>query len=198
MSVQGVDLQMWTLTSILHVKLGKYELSELKSFILIWGCFGGISGVSHGITSDMTLQCLLTVYYSNYSEIKENSHLFLQNPKWLPNTSHNISHNAFVGDRSASWSPYMSCDNRNLKLPFLATRCQTQGVDLPLDLPMWTLTSILHVKLGKYELSELKSFILIWGVFCSFFRGVGGVKGVLHPTWLYNAIWLFTTQIIQI
>ena len=57
----------------------------------------------------------------------------------------------------------------NLKLPFLATRCQTRWVNLPLDLSMWTLTSILHVKLGKYE---LKSFILIWGVFW----GSGGVK----------------------
>ena len=42
------------------------------------------------VTSDMTLQCLLTDYYPNYSEIKGNSHLFLKNLKWLPNTSHNI------------------------------------------------------------------------------------------------------------
>ena len=26
---------------------------------------------------------------------------------------------------------------------------------------------------------------------------LGGVKGMLHSTWLYNANWLFTTQIIQ-
>ena len=43
---------------------------------------------------------------------------------------------------------------------------------------------------GKYELSELKSFIIILGV-------LRGVKGMLHVTWLYNANWLFTTQIIQ-
>ena len=126
-------------------------------------------------------------------------------------------------------------DNRNLKLPLLATGCMywgdicqliclyetieiwnchywpldactggylpgdlpiwavmhvLRGVDLAGDLPIWTLTSILHVKLGKYELSELKSVIVIWGV-------SGGVEGVLHLTWLYNANWLFTTLIIQ-
>ena len=44
-----------------------------------------------GVTSNITLQCSLTVYYPNYSEIKRNSHFFLKNPKWLPNTSHNIN-----------------------------------------------------------------------------------------------------------
>ena len=43
-----------------------------------------------GVTSDITLQCSLTVYYSIYSEIETNSHFFLKNPKWLLNTSHNI------------------------------------------------------------------------------------------------------------
>ena len=49
-----LDLLKWTLTSILHVELGKYELSELQSFILIWGFF---QGCEEGATSDMTLQC---------------------------------------------------------------------------------------------------------------------------------------------
>ena len=43
-----VDLPMCIPTSILHVKLGKYDLSELKSFIIIWGVFGGCFGVSRG------------------------------------------------------------------------------------------------------------------------------------------------------
>ena len=71
------------------------------------------------------------------------------------------------------------------------------GVDLPPDLPMCTLTSILHDKFGKYELSELKSFILIWGMFWGLSGVSEGCQGVLHPTWPYNANWLFTTLIIQ-
>ena len=43
--------------------------------------------VLRGVTSDMTVPCYLTVYYPNYSEITGNSHLFLKNTKWLPNTS---------------------------------------------------------------------------------------------------------------
>ena len=47
-----------------------------------------------------------------------------------------------TGGRSASrsWSANMSSNSRNVKLPFLTTRCQYQGVDLPLDLPIWALT----------------------------------------------------------
>ena len=44
-----------------------YELSYLKSVVVIWS----VLGVSGGVTSDITLQCQLTVYYPNYSEIKE-------------------------------------------------------------------------------------------------------------------------------
>ena len=33
---------------------GKYHLSELKSLIVIWGA---VSGVSKGVTSDITVQC---------------------------------------------------------------------------------------------------------------------------------------------
>ena len=47
-----------------------------------------------GVTSDIILECSLTFYYPNYSEIKRNSHFFMKNPKWLPNTSHNIYHDA--------------------------------------------------------------------------------------------------------
>ena len=55
MSVWGVNLPLdLPITSILHVKLGKYELSELKSFILIWGVSGGCQ---RGVTSDLTLAC---------------------------------------------------------------------------------------------------------------------------------------------
>ena len=86
-----VDLPMCTPTSILHVNLGKYDLSELKSFIIIQGAvLDGVLGCQEDVTSDMTLQCYLTVQLPNYSEIKENSYLFLKNPKWLANTSHNI------------------------------------------------------------------------------------------------------------
>ena len=44
------------------------------------------------------------------------------------------------GDRSARWSANMSSSSRNVKLAFLTTRCHYQGVDLPLDLPIWALT----------------------------------------------------------
>ena len=44
------------------------------------------------------------------------------------------------GGRSASWSAYVTCNNSNLKLPFLATRCLYWGVDLPVDLPIWPVT----------------------------------------------------------
>ena len=55
--------------------------------------FGGVLGVSQGVegvTSDMTVQPELTFCYPYYLEIRGISHLFLKNPKWLPNTSHNI------------------------------------------------------------------------------------------------------------
>ena len=45
-----------------------------------------------------------------------------------------------LGGRSVSWSAYMTCNNSNLKLPFLATRCLYWGVDLPVDLPIWPVT----------------------------------------------------------
>ena len=75
-----------------------------------------------------------------------------------------------LGGRSASWSANMSCNRRNVKLPFLTTRCYYQAgrsaswsanmssnsrnvkppflsniwhylwVDLPVDLPIWALT----------------------------------------------------------
>ena len=58
----------------------------------VWQCFGGASGVL-GHQGGLHLTWLYnaeTVYYPNYSQIRGNSHLFLKNPKWLPNTSHNI------------------------------------------------------------------------------------------------------------
>ena len=46
--------------------------------------------------------------------------------------------------RSATSSANMSSNSRNVKLPFLTTRCQYWGVDLPVDLPLhlpiWALT----------------------------------------------------------
>ena len=36
--------------------------------------------------------------------------------------------------RSSTWSAYMSFNSSNVKLPFLTTRCQYWGVDLPADL----------------------------------------------------------------
>ena len=127
----------------------------------------------------------------------------MKNAKWVPNTSHNIYPIMHL------WELDLPVDLLiwNLKLSFLATRCQYSGVDLPvdmliwavtietwnchswpldvstwgvnlpLDLPMCTLTSILHVNLGKYELSELKSFILIWGCFGDVSWVPGCVKG---------------------
>ena len=48
------------------------------------------------------------------------------------------------GGRLATWSTNMSSNSRNVKLPFLTTRCHYWGVDLPvdlpLDLPIWVLT----------------------------------------------------------
>ena len=46
--------------------------------------------------------------------------------------------------RSATSSANMTSNSRNVKLPFLTTRCHYWGVDLPLDLPLhlpiWALT----------------------------------------------------------
>ena len=44
------------------------------------------------------------------------------------------------GDRSVSKSAYMTCNNSNLKLPFLAIRCLNWGLHLPVDLPIWPVT----------------------------------------------------------
>ena len=41
---------------------------------------------------------------------------------------------------NSSWSAYMTCNNSNLKLPFLAIRCLYWGVHLPVDLPIWPVT----------------------------------------------------------
>ena len=54
---------------------------------------------------------------------------------------------ATMGGRSASWSTNISCNSRNVKLPFLTTRCYYQGVDLPVDLPIWALTVICQYEL---------------------------------------------------
>ena len=51
------DLPIRTLTSILHVQLYKYQLSELKSLIVIWEVFQGCFGGSGGATPDMILKC---------------------------------------------------------------------------------------------------------------------------------------------
>ena len=41
---------------------------------------------------------------------------------------------------NANCSANMSSNSRNVKLPFLTTRCHYWGVDLPLDLPIWAVT----------------------------------------------------------
>ena len=41
------------------------------------------------------------------------------------------------GCRSASWSAYVTCNNSNLKLPFMDTRCLYQWGDLSVNLPIW-------------------------------------------------------------
>ena len=160
MSVWGInlplDLPMWALTSISHVKLGKYELSDFKSFILISGVFWGCWGCQESVTSDMTLQCwriqndcqICPIIYFPYSILAD-------------------------GGWSASWFAYMKPE-----IVILVHQISVWGIDLPLDLPMWALTSISHVKLGKYELSELKSFILICGVFGGFQGFWGCQEGV--------------------
>ena len=78
---------------------GKYHLSEMISrFIVIWGVFWGVSRGLH-MTWLYSANWLFTT--PHYSEKKGNSHPFLKNPKWLPNTSHNIyPHDAFGG---GSW-----------------------------------------------------------------------------------------------
>ena len=43
-----------------------------------------------------------------------------------------------LGGRSATWSANMSSNSRNVKLPFLTTRCQYQVVDMPVDLQLWS------------------------------------------------------------
>ena len=45
-----------------------------------------------------------------------------------------------LGGRSASWLANMSSNSKNLKSPFLTTRCLYWGVDLPVDQPIWALT----------------------------------------------------------
>ena len=87
----------------------------------VLGMFWGVKGV----TSDMTVQCSLTVYNPNYSEIKGNSHLFLKNPTWLPHSSHNIYPMMHLGG----------------------------GGNLLTDLPRSSLTTIWQTKPGKYETS---------------------------------------------
>ena len=44
--------------------------------------------------------------------------------------------NGQLGGRSATWSANMSSNSRNVKLPFLTTRCHYWVVDLPVDLPL--------------------------------------------------------------
>ena len=46
----------------------------------------------------------------------------------------------YWGCWSASWSANMSSNSRNVLSPFLTTRCLYQGLDLPVDLPIWVLT----------------------------------------------------------
>ena len=157
---------------------------------MFWGCFRGVKG---GVTSDITLPCSLTVYYPNYSEIKRNSHLFLKNPKWLPNTSHDIyipwciaivvvyfwgvdlpeDLGVDLPNLNSSWPVYYpnyseiknvssrggrSASSHNIYMSIWTLTVEmwicyswplnvsTRGVDLPVDLPIWTLTSTLHVK----------------------------------------------------
>ena len=54
--------------------------------------------------------------------------------------SWSLDASTWCGVRSASWSAYVTCNNSNLKLPFLATRCLFQGVDLSVNLPIWPVT----------------------------------------------------------
>ena len=126
-----LDLLMCTLTSILHVKLGKYELSELKSFIIILGVLRG-----HYIWHDSTLlsDCLLLKLFSNKRKFPPFHEESKMASKYIP---YYICHNAFVG----GWIdlPVDVLIWNLLKLSFLATRCQYAGgtsasrsrVDLP-------------------------------------------------------------------
>ena len=80
---------------------------------------------------------MLTVYYPNYSEIKRNSHLFLKNPKWLPNTSYNIYPMMHCNCCCFLWGIDLLADEGvdlpNLKSSSPQEVC-TGGVDLPADL----------------------------------------------------------------
>ena len=53
---------------------------------------------------------------------------------------HSSPLDATVWGRSESWSVNMSSNSKNVKLTFFTTRCHYQGVDPPVDLPIWALT----------------------------------------------------------
>ena len=47
------------LTTVLHITPGKYEFSQLKFVIVMWGCLGVFQGclTEEGVTSEMTVPC---------------------------------------------------------------------------------------------------------------------------------------------
>ena len=167
---------------------GKYHLSELKSLIVIWGCFGRCFRVFWGcwegyIWHDCTM--LTDCYYPNYSEIRGNSHLFLKNPLAKVGSSAKFGVAVFKacilnypGGPSAkvgSSAKFGVAVFKGIYAPFTeGSICQSMFICQVLC------TGIQ----GKYHLSELKSLIVIWGVFWQVFQGV--LRG-LHLTWLYNA-----------
>ena len=95
----------------------------------------------------------------------------MKNPKWLPNTSRNIYPiMEFVG--GLNLPVYLLI--WNLKLSFLATRCQywEEGIDLPLGLPMWTLN--IHITCSYLANMSCQS----WNLLISFGGCFGDVSWV--------------------
>ena len=90
-------------------------------------------------------------------------------PIWAPTVKSWNCHSDpladLMGGRSATWSANMSLNSlnsKNLKLPFRSTGRSTEGVDLPLDLPIWASTvemshHINHISTNSMNLNSMNA-----------------------------------------
>ena len=115
---------------------------------------------------------------------------------WSASWSANISSNSrnlrspflttrclYWRSRSAIWSANMSYNSRNLKSPFLTTRCLYWGGDLLVDWPIWVLT---------IEISSHHSWLLdasSGGEICQFICQIWALKVEIssHHSWPLDA-----------